>query len=158
MTPLLVRYLPHILVVIAIAGGVWTFSNYRYEAGYRAAQEEMAAQVREAETATRQAEIDSRKRVEDIDRGYQAKLNELDSKYRDAVSRIGPVRLCPSARSREVPRASDPASGDHGPTAGNGLSQAAGKDIGPDLIDLARLAAKQTQQLIACQSFIRSLR
>lgn len=157
MPSLLSRYLPQILVAIAILGAVWTFSNARYEAGYRAAEAAMAQKVAKANEATRQAEIESRKRVEAVDREYQTQLQDLDAKYRDAASRIGPVRVCPSARRSEVPRAAEPASSDHAATGGDGLPEASGNDIGPELVELARLADKQTQQLIACQSYAASL-
>lgn len=159
MLALLSRFLPHIIAVAAIVGAAWWFSHSRYTAGYEAAQAEMSEQVRKAEEATRQAEIESRKRVEAVDRDYQAKLQDLDSKYRDAVGRIGPVRVCgQSGDPREMPRASDTASSYHGGAAGDRLLEAPGeRDIGPGLVELARLADKQTQQLVACQSFVRSL-
>lgn len=34
----LLKYLPHIVAVAAIAGGVWWFSSARYDAGYAAAE------------------------------------------------------------------------------------------------------------------------
>lgn len=157
MFPILLRNWKWVALLVAAIGILW-WSNHRYQAGYRAAQAEMAAQVAKAEAATRVAEIESRKRAEAVDIEYQTKLQDLDARYRDAVGRIGPVRVCKPASRREVPGASEPAGRDHGGAGGDGLPEAHGeRDIGPSLVELARLADKQTQQLVACQAFVRSL-
>lgn len=143
------------IVVIAAIG--WA-SHVRYQAGYEAAEAVMAQKVALANAQTEAAENAARQRVEEVDNDYQSKLQDLDAKYRDAVGRIGPVRLCGKPASRSA-LPSDPTSAGsgHGSTSGNELPAAPRDDIGPDLVELARLADKQTQQLVACQAFVRAL-
>lgn len=154
MPALILRYLPHIAAVIALIGAIGWYGHHREQSGYEKAQAEMSEAVRKAEEATRVAEIESRKRVEAVDREYQNQLQSLDAKYRDASARIGAisVRKCPSGGSA-LSRNHEPASGDHDPASADGFS----RDISGDIERLLKQADEQTQRLIACQKYAASL-
>lgn len=115
--------------------------------------------LQEAVNKNREIETHWRNLVHEADREHQNRLQALEAKYRDAVARLGPVRLCPRASdSTTVSR--DPAApgGDHDAASGDGLSGGAGiPDIGPGLVRIAQAADTQTARLIACQNYIRAL-
>lgn len=141
---------------LALAGG--SYLKGRVD-GREAAQERHTVALSRAVEASRQIERAARRRAEEVDREHQAALAALDDRYRAAAARIGPVRVCPPADRPSVPRVASPAGGGDGPTGGNRLPGPAGaRDIGPDLVELARLADRQTAQLIACQAFVREMR
>jgi|SRR5882672_3926434 len=117
---------------------------------------EVALQVQKANEHTLQIETQARAASAEVDRDYQAKLAELDARYRDAVGRIGPVRVRQCPRGGEVPAVAGAASGDHGAAGRNELPRAAGDgpDVGPGLVELVRDADIQTVRLIACQDYV----
>lgn len=144
-----------LLASLALAGGAYLKGRAD---GREAAQERHAIALAQATETARRIEQQARRRAEEVDREHQAQLQELEGRYRGAASRIGPVRVCPPAPSDPVPRAAGPASGDHGAADRDRLPEPAGaRDIGPDLVELARLADRQTAQLIACQAFVRDV-
>jgi len=117
--------------------------------------------LREAEDKNRKIEKQWRNLVHEADREHQQRLQAMETKYADAVARIGPVRVCsrPSSGTTTVSRDPTTAGGDHGPAGGDRLSGRAGEaaDIGPGLVRLAHTAEAQTARLIACQQYIRVL-
>jgi len=135
---------------LALAIGLlWWAHHTIYRSGYDDATAEMAKQVAQANETARLAEINSREAVEAVDASYQVQLQDLDTRYRDAASRIGPVRVskCPSGIA--LSRDPKPATVDHGPAKADELS----REIGGDLEQLVRDADEQTQRLIACQAY-----
>lgn len=145
------------IAALLIAAGLWVrgYSNEQCERCRAQVMSEMQQRLDEANERYRTLEKQSRERVQAVASEYEIKLQDLDQKYRDAVRRIGPVRVCrDTASPADVPTSSSAASVDHGAAAGDGLPpETGGRDIGPDLIELARLADRQTQQLIACQAY-----
>lgn len=115
--------------------------------------------LREAEAKNREIETRWRNLVHEADREHQNRLQAMEAKYRDAVSRLGPVRLCQRPRNpATVSRDPTGAGSDHDAASGDGLSGGTGgRDIGPGLVRIARTAEAQTAQLIACQNYIRAL-
>lgn len=151
---ILLRFLPHIAIAVAIIGAVWWFSHARYTAGYEAAEASMAQAVRKAEAASKAAEIEARKRVEAVDREYQSKLQTLDERYRDAPARLGTisVRQCP-AGGVALSRSPEPAAVDPGSASADELS----RNISADIERLLKQADEQTERLIACQAYAASI-
>jgi hypothetical protein len=97
--------------------------------------------------------------VYEAEHANQARLQELEAKYRGAVERIGAVRVCNRATPADrVPRDSASSAVNHDPAGSDGLSGGAGgRDIGPGLVAIAHAADAQTARLIACQEYIRAL-
>ncbi len=98
--------------------------------------------------------------IHEVERENQTRLQELEAKYRGAVERIGPVRLCPPAdrSGTGVPRDPFAATVDHAAPGDDRLpGSVGGRDIGPGLVRIARAAEAQTTRLIACQSYVRTL-
>lgn len=115
--------------------------------------------LRAAEAKNREIETHWRNLIHEAERDHQDRLKAMETKYADAVSRIGPVRLCPRP-SDPTTVSRDPAGPavDHDAAGGDGLSGRAGeRDIGPGLVRLAHAAEAQTTRLIACQNYIRAL-
>jgi hypothetical protein len=86
----------------------------------------------------------AQKHTQQVSNGLQNQLKTINSRHADAVSRLlkHEAYLC----SERSPGRYDAASG------GNGLSNAFA------ILDLGAAAERQTQQLIACQEYVRGLR
>lgn len=98
--------------------------------------------------------------VYEAEHANQARLVELEAKYRGAVERIGPVRVCVQpSRPASVPADPTATTVRDGAPEGDGLPGGAGEgpDVGPALIEIAQAADAQTSRLIACQDYIRAL-
>ena len=136
--PIILRYLPHLIALVAIIGGVWYFGHTRYNAG----QEAVRAEFREA--LARQGRTNDRVSKSVLE-GYRHEIESI----RNRPARV--VRLC-SAKSGL------PATGDAGGIAGSGptggeLSAGAGPDIGPSLYSEAARADALAAQLRAVQKW-----
>jgi hypothetical protein len=97
--------------------------------------------------------------VHEAEHANQERLQALEAKYRGAVERVGPVRVCSQpARAASVPPGPTPAPVRDDPPEGDGLpGGAGGRDIGPALIQLTEAADVQTARLIACQDYVRAV-
>src|SRR5690606_27930434 len=138
-----------IVAAVALSGG--SYLKGRVD-GREAAHTQHQRDLSQAVEASRHIEREARRRAEEVDREHQAALAALDDRYRAAADRIGSVRLCPPADRPPAPRDPSAASGSDAAPDGDRLPEPAGaRDIGPGLVELARLADRQTQQLIACQ-------
>lgn len=145
------------LAVAAAAAGGYIQGRSDGRALERGRFDQLLVQANERALAAERA---AARRVETLDHDYQQKLRDLDARYRDAISRIGPVRVCDApAGGGGVPADPGAAGSDHDAAGGDELPPAPrGRDIGPGLVELAKLADQQTQRLIACQEYVRSLR
>lgn len=85
---------------------------------------------------------------------HQIQVAELDAKYRDAARRIGPVRVraCPTG---SLPAASPAAGGAAATPTGTDLPRSPARDIGPDLIGLAKDADDCAVRLRSLQDWNR---
>lgn len=132
----------------------WSLASHRYDAAKAA---EAAQHVKDLEAA-REAERASYEKSQQASAEYQSNLAKLDKSYRDALARIGSVRVRVTAPG-SVPQSS-PASGRPDAThAGADVPGAAGsdtRDIAADLILLARDADQCRQQLTALQGWAAS--
>lgn len=153
----LLRFLPYIAGTVLIFGLGWWLRHSGYQAGEAASEARMAKAVAAAEA---RAEVKTQKaelRVNDVEKSHAEQIAKLDQRYRNAVGRIGPVRVCNnSASSSEVSAAASAAGSDPNPASGAGLPEPS-RDIGPGLVELARDADRQTQRLIACQAYAREI-
>jgi hypothetical protein len=80
---LLLRFWPHLLIVAAVGGAVWWFSNSRYHAGYEDASKLWEARLHEAaEQGRSNVEQALREQREDQDRQRQQQ-RDSEQKARD---------------------------------------------------------------------------
>ena len=157
MPALLLRYLPHIVAVVALIGAIWWYGHSRDQAGYRRAQAEMSEAVRKAEEATRAAEAKAQQITEAKDREWQTERNNLHGRLTDLLARPAPaIRLCkPAASSREVPASANPAGQPDGTAAERGPTLQAGENIRGPLILYGGDCERTRVQLNALQAWIR---
>lgn len=148
--------LKYIIAAAAIIGAVWWFSHSRFQAGYRAAQAEMAEQVRKAEEAARAAEAKSASITEAKDREFQTERENLRGRVNDLLSRPAPaIRLCKPATSRSaVPAVPDPAGQPDAAPVESGPALQAGRDIRGQLVLYGGDSERCRVQLSALQSWI----
>jgi hypothetical protein len=145
-----------ILLALVVIHGWMERECTRREVALRQAYQKMLDEER---TRSRAKEREMQTLVYEAEHANQARLVELEAKYRGAVERIGPVRVCDKpTRPTSVPRdpatapiRDDPAGGDRLPGG------AGGRDIGPGLVAIAQAADAQTSRLIACQDYVRAL-
>ena len=147
--PLLLRYLPHlILVILAVAGMAYAVHHIR-----EGVRRELEPQIDRLETELR-AERADRARAEAASDAYQSELAGLRTRPTPAA----PVRLC---RAAPLPRPKPPAEGTDGtPAAPGGGPQGVGEgvtegpDIGPDLYALADACDVVAARLRALQGWV----
>lgn len=146
MPTLLLRFLPHILVAVAIVCAALWFSHARYAAGYQAAKVEEAA-------AIDRERLHQREVNEEISREHQDTVAALQSRVR-SLSRRAPVRLCVEAD--QVRDATDTAGAADGAAAGSGVRTSG--DIGPELYRYGGQCEQLRQQLLAIKNWQGRLR
>lgn len=160
IVPILQRYaLPIGIVLVLALGWAWHRSavNTARRQGYEQAQGEYAVLLAKANAAVAARDAQARKRIHEVENAHQKALSDLDARYADATVPV--VRLCREpARRRELPAVSGSPALDTGPASADGLPRGAAADIGPRLERLVRAADEQTQRLMACQSYVNSLR
>lgn len=146
----LLRYLPHLIVVILAVAGV-AYAVHHVREGVR---RELEPQIHRLETELR-AERADRARAEAASDAYQSELAGLRASPRPTA----PVRLC---RAAPVPRPKPPAEGTDGTPAapgsgpqGAGEGATEGPDIGPDLYALADACDVVAARLRALQGWVR---
>jgi hypothetical protein len=145
-------------VGVAILATVSSYAVGRIH-GRDAANDRHLVQIAKAADDARRIESSARARIEELDREHQAAIQSLEERYRSAADRIGAVRMCEPARVAAVPGDTATASGSDDAAQRDRLPEAPGeRDIGPGLIELARLADRQTQRLLACQDYVRRVR
>lgn len=145
-------------VGVAILASVSSYAVGRIH-GRDAANDRHLAQIAKAADDARRIESAARARVEELDREHQAAIQSLEERYRSATDRIGAVRVCEPARVTAVPGTAAPASGSNDAAQRDRLPETPReRDIGPGLIELAKLADQQTQRLLACQDYVRRVR
>lgn len=151
-----------LLVVALIFGTGWRAGSGLTEARWQRAAAKQAADYQESLSRAREAERRSYAKSQEVSRDYQAKLVDLEGRYRDALGRIGPVRVrrCPAAAGG-VPAASAGTGGPHAAGDRPDVPGATGgdpdRDIGPDLVLLARDADHCREQLTALQTWAKGL-
>lgn len=150
-----------VIVAVLVAGGAY-LRHSGYQAGKAACEADMAAQVAEATAKADEIEKAAESTVSSMRIEYETIIAAQDERYRDAVARVGPVRVRPQpAGSGKMPPAAGAPAGDTRAAGRDGLSGPAGsdfgRDIGPDLARLTQIADLQTQRLIACQKYAREI-
>lgn len=159
---LIARYWKWVVVLSAILFALITIHGWmerecaRRELAIRQAYQKLLDEER---ARSRAKEQQMQILVHEAEYANQARLVELEAKYRGAVERIGPVRVCSQpARAAGVSRDPAPTAVRDDPPEGDGLpGGAGGRDIGPGLVALAEAADTQTARLIACQDYVRAL-
>lgn len=141
MPALLLRYLPHIAIAVAVIAGVWWFSHARYTAGYEAA------------TATMRAELDKERELRrqtdwKVRQDYEARIAELNANAAREL-RGRPIR-CVLGNTGQVRAGSNP-SGSAGSAAGEPAVQPAA-DIRSSIVQRGTVCEQLRQQLIAIKS------
>jgi hypothetical protein len=151
-----VAVLSAILLALVVIHGWMERECTRREVAIRQAYQKMLDEER---ARSRAKEREMQTLVYEAEHANQARLVELEAKYRGAVERIGPVRVCSQpARAAGVSRDPTPTAVRDDPPEGDGLpGGAGGRDIGPGLVALAEAADTQTARLIACQDYVRAL-
>jgi len=149
--PLLLRYLPHlILVILAVAGMAYAVHHIR-----EGVRRELEPQIDRLETELR-AERADRARAEAASDAYQSELAGLRTRPTPAA----PVRLC---RTPSVSGTGQAAQGTDGAAAasgsgpegsGEGAGEGPGPDIGPDLYALADACDVVAARLRALQGWV----
>lgn len=147
------------IAAVAIVGAIWWFSHQRYQAGYKAAQAEMAQAVRKAEDATKAAEAKAAAITEAKDREWQTERNNLQDRITGLLSRPAPaVRLCKPASRSAVPSIPATAGQPDGSAVESGPALRAGDDIGPALVQYGGQCEEYRAQLIRLQAWVASQR
>ena len=155
----LIRYGAPALIVLGvlIVAAAWIrgYGEERCRQCREAIIAEYEARLAAANERAREQEIESRNQVETIDREYQTQLQTLDKKYRDAVNRLGSIRVreCPSGGVALSADTESAGRGD-GAARGDGFS----REISGDIARLLRDADEQAQRLIACQAYVSAVR
>lgn len=145
-------------VGVAILASVASYGIGRIH-GREEANNRYLIQIAKAADDARRIESAARARIEELDREHQAAIESLEARYRSAADRIGPVRVCEPASVAAVPGDTAPASSSDDAAQRDGFPEAPReRDIGPGLIELAKLADQQTQRLLACQDYVRRIR
>ena len=148
--PFLLRYLPHlILVILAVAGMAYAVHHIR-----EGVRRELEPQIDRLETELR-AERADRARAEAASDAYQSELAGLRTRPAPAT----PVRLCraaPVSGTGQAAQGTDgaaaaPGSGPEG--AGEGVGEGPGPDIGADLAALAASCDVVAARLRALQAW-----
>jgi hypothetical protein len=140
-----------ICALVLIASGVGLYAKGR-SVGREIERHSMQAKVDQANAHAEKASQAARDARDKVDEVYAQSKVALDLKYRS--TNLPAIRLCDFPASRiEVSRDPDGTGRDHAAAEANGLP----RDIAPDLKQFARDADEQTQQLMACQAFVRSL-
>ena len=88
MPPFLLKYLPHLVALAGIVGGIWYFGHVRYTAGYDKSQAEVAAEVAKATAETARIEEERVKLSARIENELQPKLAKADADARDLARRL----------------------------------------------------------------------
>ena len=143
-------------IVAAIFGAGWKTGSSLTTARWEHAAAKQAADYQSSLKAAREAEIASYEKSQVISNDYQAKLTDLEYKYRAALGRIGPVRVrVGSSTAGGLPKTGTTPGGPDAAHDGTDVPGAAGSDtdIGPDLVTLARDADKCREQLTALQAW-----
>lgn len=150
------------IVMALIFGAGWKVGAGLTESRWLRAAAKQAADYQSSLARAREAERASYAKSQEVSRGYQQKLAALEVDYRAALGRIGPVRVrnCPAVAGG-LP-ATRPAPGR--PDAAHDradLPAAAGsdpdRDIGPELVTLARDADHCREQLTALEEWAQAL-
>ena len=140
--PIILRYLPHLIALVAIVGGVWSFGHNRYEAGQEAARAEMAADVARAAAETARIDAERARLADRIEHDLQPKLKDATDRANSLSS-----RLWAYTRSRPLPQAPGTApepSGSTGESAdGDPVGEALTAHLGACARDATRLAGWQ---------------
>lgn len=138
MPALLLRYLPHIAIAVAVIAGVWWFSHARYTAGYEAA------------TATMRVELDKERELRrqtdwKVRQDYEARIADLSAKSAREL-RGRPIR-CVLGSPSEV-RAGSDTGGPAGSAAGEPAVRTP-EDLRPLVVQRGSVCEQLRQQLIA---------
>lgn len=158
----LLRYLPYLLGVLALIGGLWAIHHH----GYKAGQAERTAYYQpilakidlervkaEARVKTIQASLDAlpeetEKRHADAEKALRERADAAVRRNTDLVRLISRGDRCPV--SEAAGHSAEPAGTSAVP---DGLGR-----IGEDLTTLARRAVSDAQGLAACEQFLRDER
>lgn len=124
-----------VLAAVLAAGLTWYIADARKDYA-------VAAAIAEEKKACE----NNVKITEGVSHALQEKLSKLDTDYAALSKRV---------RGTCVPFTSNTAGHGDAP-GGNGFPRARGVDAG-DLVDLARIAQKQTEQLISCQALVQKV-
>lgn len=148
-------------VVALIFGTGWKAGASLTESRWQRAAAKQAADYRTSVARAREAERASYAHSQEASRVYQQNLVALDQSYRDALGRIGAVRVCHGAPPAiGLSTARPAAGGPHGAHVRADLSAAPrvdpDRDIAPELVTLARDADHCRQQLTALQAWAAS--
>ena len=155
MPALLLRYLPHLAIVVGLIGAIWWYGHRCDQNGYDRAQAEMAEAVRKAEEATRAAEAKAQQITEARDRAWQTERNNLQGRISDLLTRPAPpIRLCKSASRSEVPSVPGPAGQPDGASISGGSAVQAGPDLRGSLVLYGGDCERTRGQLSALQAWI----
>lgn len=153
LPPLLLRYLPHLVLAILAAAGV-AYAIHNIREGVR---RELEPQIDRLEAELR-AERADRARAEDAADAYQSELAGL----RNRPAPSAPVRLCRAPAVSGTGQAAQgtdgtpAASGSREDGVGEGLGEGPGPDIGPDLYALADACDVVAARLRALQGWVAS--
>jgi hypothetical protein len=147
-----------LLMLALIFGAGWKAGASLTEGRWQRAAAKQAADYQSSVARAREAERASYAKSQEVSRGYQQKLAALDADYRAALGRIGPVRVrnCPTVAGG-LPATGAAASRPTGANDRADIPATAGsdpsRDIGPDLVTLARDADHCREQLTALQEW-----
>lgn len=121
-------------IVGILIAGLWLVRRDGYKDGERAAEQRMQALVNIANAKAAEKEKASESTVNALEKTHATQLADLDTRYRDALKRIGPVRVqnCSASGGGLRPPA-QPAGDSDGNALERGHAPEAGVDIGPAL-------------------------
>lgn len=155
---LTVRLLAAAVLVAATFGAGWKVGAGLTESRWARERAAEAAEYRQALERAREAERAQETKGRQASHDYQTKLAELDARYRDAIGRIGPVRVrnCPGTAG--TVSGAGQASGRPN-AADSGLADVPREardapDIGPGLVLLARDADVCRERLAGLQAWV----
>jgi hypothetical protein len=141
ISPLLSRFWPHILAVVAVVAAVWYFSHARYTAGYEAATAAMQEEL------NREREL--RKAVDwKVRQDYETRIADLNATV--ARERRGKSIRCVLGDSSEVRAGRDPGGSAGGAAAGSAVR--ASEDLRSELVRVGEASERMRQKLLAIKA------
>lgn len=142
-----------IVAIVLFLSHLWFYNHGK--SVEKAAQQKAYIQALQAKDAEIQRQASINKQVSN---DYQTKLTDLDARYRDVLARPPVVRLqsCPGNR---LPATAPAAPGIAPAAPGTGLPESLEthpeRDLGPDLVLMAKDADMCVQRLLALQDWAR---
>jgi hypothetical protein len=132
---------------------IWGWGHSRFRAGQAEAEGRMAVLVAQANQESARKETAAGARVQLLEETHENQVADLDRRYRDALGRVGPVRVQNCPRGGVMPEAPKPAPERDADPIGPGSNPQDGRDFAPALISYAVESERLRIALHACQQY-----